>query len=416
MVTNQSKSESRKSKTRRFSLFAPLLLSLVTLSAAKNLLSQQPQTSTAPIYSVNAKYVQGLGPGYWPTKGSGLTLNLASGTAYCGVLPVPVAYGGGTLTMMDDATNSIYLDPVAACVPASNITGFLAGHIPIATVVTTGGAITTITDCRTWFAPQPCTVDSDGSVVCQALGADASMYFVPTGAGYNIFYGRIGIGIEPPMYKLDILDDNASIAGFRITNPNVGATAMIQNKLENDVGSFAYYGIASSNFTGFPPINGGKAFFGAYLTDVSIFTQEVHDIIFYTTAVERARINSGGNFGIGKTAGANAQLDVAKTIASGLNTVAYSATPTFDASMGNTQKITLAGNVTSSTLSNASAGQQIDFLICQDNTGSRTFAWPTNILGGMTIGATASKCSAQSFRYDATLAKAYAASAGVTNM
>jgi hypothetical protein len=99
-----------------------------------------------------------------------------------------------------------------------------------------------------------------------------------------------------------------------------------------------------------------------------------------------------------------------------VNTVTFSATPTFDASLGNTQKITLTGNVTSSTLSNATTGQQIDFLICQDGTGSRTFVWPTNVLGGMTIGSTLSKCSAQSFRYDGTLTKAYALGAGATNM
>jgi hypothetical protein len=97
-----------------------------------------------------------------------------------------------------------------------------------------------------------------------------------------------------------------------------------------------------------------------------------------------------------------------------INTVTFSATPTFDASLGNTQKITLTGNVTSSTLSNATAGQSINFLICQDATGSRTFVWPTNVLGGMTIGATLSKCSAQNFIFDGT--NAYAVSAGVTNM
>jgi hypothetical protein len=107
-------------------------------------------------------------------------------------------------------------------------------------------------------------------------------------------------------------------------------------------------------------------------------------------------------------------IKTAKTIISGVNTVTFSATPTFDASLGNTQKITLTDNVTSSTLSNATAGQSINFLICQDATGSRTFVWPTNVLGGMTIGATLSKCSAQNFIFDGT--NAYALSAGVTNM
>jgi hypothetical protein len=101
-------------------------------------------------------------------------------------------------------------------------------------------------------------------------------------------------------------------------------------------------------------------------------------------------------------------------VVSALNTVAYSATPTFDSSLGNTHKMTLTGNVTSSTLSNASAGQRINFIICQDSNGNRTFTWPSNVAGGMAIGPTASKCSAQTFIFDGN--KAYALSSGVANM
>jgi len=115
------------------------------------------------------------------------------------------------------------------------------------------------------------------------------------------------------------------------------------------------------------------------------------------------------------------QLPVSNSIAfrvgsltGGLNIVSFSATPTFNVLLGNTQKITLSGNVTSSTLTNAIAGQQINFVICQDASGGHTFQWPTNVRGGMTIGASASTCSAQSFIFDGTLA--YALSSGVPNM
>jgi hypothetical protein len=101
-------------------------------------------------------------------------------------------------------------------------------------------------------------------------------------------------------------------------------------------------------------------------------------------------------------------------VISGLNVVTFSSTPTFDARLGNTQKITLTGNVSSSTLANAAAGEQVNFIICQDATGNRTFAWPTNVKGGMAIGSTASTCSAQNFIFDGT--NAYALSSGVTNM
>jgi len=104
----------------------------------------------------------------------------------------------------------------------------------------------------------------------------------------------------------------------------------------------------------------------------------------------------------------------ARNFATSLNVVAFSATPTFDASLGNTQKITLTGNVTSSSLANASMGEQLSFVICQDSTGSRTFVWPSNVKGGMTVGSTASKCSAQSFVFDGAIA--FATSLGGSNM
>jgi len=97
----------------------------------------------------------------------------------------------------------------------------------------------------------------------------------------------------------------------------------------------------------------------------------------------------------------------------GLEMVSFSATPTFNCAAGNAHKITLTGNVTSSTLSNCAAGQSVNMVICQDTSGSRTFTWPATMKGGMTIGSTASKCSAQEFIFDGT--NAYAVSSGVTN-
>lgn len=108
------------------------------------------------------------------------------------------------------------------------------------------------------------------------------------------------------------------------------------------------------------------------------------------------------------------QPNVFKVYAGTINPVSFSSTPTFDASLGNIQTITLTGNVTGSTLSNARAGETIDFVICQDSGGSHTFVWPTNVLGGMTIGSTASKCSAQSFIFNGT--NAYALNTGAANM
>jgi len=84
--------------------------------------------------------------------------------------------------------------------------------------------------------------------------------------------------------------------------------------------------------------------------------------------------------------------------------VTFSATPTFNASLfaSPTFKITLTGDVTSSTISNAKAGQVITFIITQDGTGSHAFAWPATTKGASNIGADANSVSVQSFVYDGT--------------
>lgn len=88
----------------------------------------------------------------------------------------------------------------------------------------------------------------------------------------------------------------------------------------------------------------------------------------------------------------------------GITTVAFSATPVFDASTFSSPlfKITLTGNVTSSSVTNPTNGQLITFEIIQDGTGSRTFAWPANFKGASVIAPDATLVSVQSFRYDGT--------------
>lgn len=60
------------------------------------------------------------------------------------------------------------------------------------------------------------------------------------------------------------------------------------------------------------------------------------------------------------------------------STVAFSATPVFDLSIGDIFEITLTGNVTSSTITNPSTSKKITIIVKQDGTGGRTFVWPTD--------------------------------------
>jgi hypothetical protein len=127
-----------------------VLAVIFSLTVAIAAAAQQPATQNAPIFATNAQWVQGIGIGYWPTPGSGLTLNVAAGTANCA--GTRVAYAGGTLTMTASATNYVYLDGTSSCVLAQNTTGYPSTNaIFIATVVTSGSAITGITDDRTMF-------------------------------------------------------------------------------------------------------------------------------------------------------------------------------------------------------------------------------------------------------------------------
>jgi hypothetical protein len=84
-------------------------------------------------------------------------------------------------------------------------------------------------------------------------------------------------------------------------------------------------------------------------------------------------------------------------VVSGLNTVVFSPTPAFDASLGNTQRLTLTANVTSSTLINGSYGQQLNFILCQDSVGGHSFVFPTGFHSPGTISSAANSCSVQAF-------------------
>jgi hypothetical protein len=103
-----------------------------------------------------------------------------------------------------------------------------------------------------------------------------------------------------------------------------------------------------------------------------------------------------------------------------INTVSFSSTPAFDASLSDLQVITLTGNVTSSTITNMLSGQHLTFLICQDGTGGRTFVWPTTVSNAPTIStaagtATASTCLATTFHANST-STAYALQSSFTNL
>lgn len=83
--------------------------------------------------------------------------------------------------------------------------------------------------------------------------------------------------------------------------------------------------------------------------------------------------------------------------------VAFAASMTFNAALSPfpTFTSTLTGNVTSSAVSNPTAGQEICFILTQDGVGGRTFAWPANFKGqSLIIADEANSVFVQTFRFD----------------
>lgn len=124
---------------------------------------------------------------------------------------------------------------------------------------------------------------------------------------------RVGIGTTTPNFALDVDANVNGVNGFRVRQLSNGTSAQVQNVLVNDIGAFSYYGLTSSNYNLYTPINGGRAFFGSYLTDTSIFTQSAKDIILSTNGAEVMRMKSGGNIGI-NTSAPGTTLDVVGTV------------------------------------------------------------------------------------------------------
>lgn len=82
--------------------------------------------------------------------------------------------------------------------------------------------------------------------------------------------------------------------------------------------------------------------------------------------------------------------------------IPFSATPSFIGSPNTNMvfQITLGGNVASSTLSGLSAGAKVTFIIIQDATGNRTFAWPSNVKDAQTVGIIPNERDVQEFVWD----------------
>ena len=206
-------------------LFTALLLNLIAVSVW----AQQPQTQTAPIYAANSKYVQGVGPGYWPQAGAGLVLNLSAGRNRC--VNTMVNYAGGTLTLANNTTNYVYLDTTASCVPTSNTSGYTTTGIAIATVVTSGGVITTITDDRVFGITTPASGTS-GTITGSGTAGNCTRW-----TGTSTIANGTCLDDATHAIRSDTGYDVNSLGAYNFWVPNNASTGTVANKMTCDDGA-----------------------------------------------------------------------------------------------------------------------------------------------------------------------------------
>lgn len=234
---------------------------------------QTPDVSNIPtLFAGNAKWTNGISPGYWPTVGSGLTLELSSGTSFCG--GSIVTYAGGTLSLAASSTNYVYLDTSSSCAPAYNTTGFSASIIPIATVDTNASAITSITDDRTYFVTPG---SGGGSGITSLNGLTAGVQTFATGTSGTDF----NIASSGSIHTFNFPDASASARGLLTSaewttfnskvgiygTPTAGDCVSWYSATEvQDAGGSCSGGAGSSLFTSFQvgsatPITGTDKYF-----------------------------------------------------------------------------------------------------------------------------------------------------------
>lgn len=223
-----------------------LLFFIAVVASAQN--PQAPAGS--PLFHANATYTNGIAPGYYPTAGSGLVLNIGPGTADCsGTIET---YTGGTLTLTASATNYMYLNTASSCAPASKTTAFVAADIPIAVIVTSGTAITSIIDDRTPFVfttpPSSLSLTTNGANGPASLagnvlnvpdyssgnGGGSLGCFLGSGGLVGVFTNGSGVIQAQPL----------CIGGGQVNlSTPAGATQLqlgiVDNKYVDDTGSFS---------------------------------------------------------------------------------------------------------------------------------------------------------------------------------
>jgi len=128
------------------------------------------------------------------TAGAGLTLNYAAGNVRSDNSVAVVT--ASSIALTDAATN--FVEVTGAGSVSSNTTGFTSGRIPLGTVVTSGGAITTINDRRAWLDAEVGTLSNSNFVdnetpsgTINGSNVTFTLAFTPTAGSEHLYLNGV---------------------------------------------------------------------------------------------------------------------------------------------------------------------------------------------------------------------------------
>lgn len=95
----------------------------------------------------------------------------------------------------------------------------------------------------------------------------------------------------------------------------------------------------------------------------------------------------------------------APVVSGAMATAAFGDSIIFNAAAGNSIKLTLQGDVATSSIANPRNGQFLMLLICQDEAGAHRMSWPSNVMlagGILTVSEEPHQCDSLTMVYDGT--------------
>jgi hypothetical protein len=211
-----------------------------------------------------------------------------------------------------------------------------------------------------------CAADSCG--VSYYLHGGASLTMNACGSEVTVYRNAAFAGVQYMMWGPNSAVLNGCYATTNSTAANAASTFLVFGNTARDC--------FVADFKG----NGNGGTLPTYLFDIksgcrSITVWEPNFVNFATSAWT----NSGSDCVIFYDGSYQTALRTAKAVSGGIVAVSYSASPTIDVSTGNVFTMTLTGNVTGGVWTglDTAAGQELTFVLTQDATGGRTFAWPS---------------------------------------